>query len=68
MAQNSNNQNQVKQPTGRVLSYFRPTETFECEENGSVYVKGQRYQVREGNEQLQQLVADWEELGKVERG
>jgi len=62
------NSKQVKQPTGRVLFHFYPTETFECEENGSVYVEGQRYQVREGNEQLQQLVLGWEEQGTVKRG
>lgn len=58
----------ITQPTARVLFYFYPTETFECEENKSVYIEGQRYQVREGNEQLQQLVNDWIEQGKVRRG
>lgn len=60
--------NEIKQPTGKVLFYFSPTQTFECEENGSVYIKGQRYQVREGNEPLQQLVSNWVESGKVVRG
>jgi hypothetical protein len=60
--------NKINQPEAPVLFYFFPTETFECEENGSVYIEGQRYQVREGNEQLAQLVSDWLDQGKVKRG
>ena len=57
----------VKQvPTsGEALYRFRPLETFAAE-NGSEYVKGMLYTVREGNDYLHQLVQTWTSNNKVE--
>jgi hypothetical protein len=52
-------------PKGRVLQTFVPNETFSSEQFGSVYVQGQRYSVREGNNALAAAVQAWAEAGLV---
>lgn len=51
---------------GRVVKQFLCLEEFQCEETMSVYLAGQRYNLREKNTALQKRVAKWVEKGKVE--
>ena len=57
----------IKQRTmgGATIAKFEALEDFECKELGSVYVKGMRYNIREGNEILPPFVEQWLEEGKV---
>ena len=51
---------------GRVLQRFTALEDFTCDVTGSVYVKGAKYNIREGNPLLIERVASWLEQNKVE--
>lgn len=52
-------------PTGRVLMRFTAVgKSFENE--GSVYVPGMRYSIREGNKRLEQLARQWASEGKIQ--
>lgn len=55
---------QVQTP-GRVVLQFQAREDFECKELGSVYAKGMKYSVREGNHVLLNFVNKWAKEGKV---
>jgi len=50
---------------GKVLQRFVALKNFECEVTGSVYVKGAKYNIREGNPDLVKRVAKWVKQGKV---
>ena len=49
-----------------VVGYFTPTKEFTCEDTGSVYMKGQKYALRQGNDALAKRVAKWRKQKKVE--
>lgn len=48
---------------GAVVRRFVPTEIFE--DNGNAYVKGQRYNLRAGNDALAAKLDEWISQGKV---
>ena len=51
------------------MSYsFTPTQDFFSEDTRSQYVRGLNYTVRDGNEKLHALVAQWMTDGKVRLG
>lgn len=50
---------------GATIARFEALEDFSCEELGSVYAKGMRYNIREGNTVLPPFVDQWIEEGKV---
>lgn len=50
---------------GKVIATFTPTKNFASEELKSEYVEGMSYNIREGNDKLIDLVAEWHEAGLV---
>jgi len=55
----------IKIKGGEVLYFFWPVVTFHSDDLGCDYVKGMRYQVRDGNPKLDVLVKQWIENGFV---
>ena len=52
---------------GRVIGGFIPNSNFTCPVTNSIYVKGQFYNIRQGNKELINRVNDWVRSGKVTR-
>jgi hypothetical protein len=52
---------------GKTYAHFFPTESFLAEVRGKVnhYIKDMRYNLREGNTELADLVEEWQQDGKV---
>lgn len=52
----------------RIIGEFTALENFVCPDTESVYVKGMKYNIREGNKHVQDVLPIWEATGKVRRG
>lgn len=53
---------------GRVIGSFVALKNFTCPDTESVYVKGMVYNIREGNQHLNDVLQTWSGAGKVRIG
>lgn len=60
----------IKQVTAgnRIIGVFTATENFTCPDTESVYVKNMKYNIREGNQHIQDVLPTWAASGKVRIG
>jgi predicted RNA-binding Zn-ribbon protein involved in translation (DUF1610 family) len=61
---------EVKQVTagGRIIGQFTALKDFSCPVTGSVYVVNMSYNIREGNQYIEDILPEWVKDKKVRLG